>query len=141
MAKAGGNPDQASTRPYLLRAIYQWALDFGMTPQVLVDAGAEGVVVPDNFVNNGRIALTIHPRSVKDLEMGNEFLSFSARFAGKLHSVQVPVSAVLAIYGRENGRGFYFQDKIETPPPGEPDPQTPPPARKKPGAPRLKLIK
>ena len=102
-------PDEGSAKPYLLRAIYEWAVDHRLTPQVLVDAGVEGVVVPADFIKDGRIVLTIHPRSVQDLQMGNEYLQFSARFAGKPFAVCIPVPAIAAIYCRENSRGFVFQ--------------------------------
>ncbi|MGR3984909.1 MAG: ClpXP protease specificity-enhancing factor [Gammaproteobacteria bacterium] len=143
----GGGPDTASTRPYLLRAIYEWALDHDLTPQVLVDTGIEGAMLPDNFADGGRIALTIHPRAVKGLEMDNDCLRFSARFAGMPHQVLVPVAAVLAIYARENGRGIFFNDMDEPPPAlspvaGAATDKPPPRARKTPGArPRLKLVK
>ncbi len=106
------NPLEAgddSIKPYLLRAIYQWAIDHGMTPQVLVDAGVDGVAVPANCVKNGRIVLTIHPQSVDGLHIDNEHLLFSARFSGKLFEVSIPMAAVSAIYCRENGRGIAFQ--------------------------------
>ena len=148
----GEDPDKASTRPYLLRAIYEWALDHGLTPQVLVDAGVDGVMLPDSVGGGGRIALTIHPRAVKGLEMNNECLRFSARFAGRPHDVLVPVAAVLAIYGRENGRGIFFHNDMDEPPPADapaPDTASAPAAtngaRKKNGAPprppRLRLVK
>ena len=135
-----------STKPYLLRAIHEWAVDHQITPQLLVDAGAPGVVVPRNCVKDGRIVLTIHPNSVRNLDMGNEHLRFSARFAGKSFAVCIPVAAVTAIYCRENGRGIVFQEADgdgTTPPdpahqPGQPDPATKPGAS---ASPRLKLVK
>ena len=117
-----------SIKPYLLRAIHEWAIDRNMTPQLLVDAGVEGVAVPVDCVKDGRIVLTIHPQSIRDLRMGNEYLSFSARFAGKPFAVHIPVTAVLAIYCRENGRGIIFQGDDG----GKQQPTTPP---------RLKLVK
>lgn len=105
----------ASTRPYLLRAIYQWALDNALTPQVLVDATWQGVRVPQGSAADGRIVLTIHPNAVRDLEMGDEYLSFSTRFGGRPHQVVLPISAVLAIYSRENGRGLFFHAEQDAP--------------------------
>ena len=102
-------PDDSSARPYLLRAIYQWAVDHGLTPQVLVETSVEGVVVPTNRIKGGSIVLTIHPRSVQDLQMDNDYLQFSARFSGKPFAVSVPVPAIAAIYCRENGRGMVFR--------------------------------
>ena len=104
-----GEPNEGSTKPYLLRAIYEWAVDHGMTPQVLVDAGVAEVVVPRDCIKDGRIVLTIHPRSVQGLQLGNEDLLFSTRFAGKPFAVRIPVAAVAAIYCRENGQGIVFQ--------------------------------
>ncbi|MDA8362376.1 MAG: ClpXP protease specificity-enhancing factor [Gammaproteobacteria bacterium] len=98
-----------STRPYLIRAIYEWAVDNGLTPHVLVDAQIPGVQVPAAYVQEGRIALNIHPRAVEGLQLGRDSIMFSARFSGRTFEVTVPVSAVLAIYARENGRGFFFQ--------------------------------
>ena len=107
-----------STKPYLLRAIYQWAIDQQLTPQVLVDADADHVEVPPGCVKDGRIVLTIHPQAVKRLEMGNQHLLFSARFAGKPFEICIPVAAILAIYCRENGQGIVFQsDGEQSPPP------------------------
>ena len=111
MTDPSKQPDESSTRPYLLRAIYQWAIDHQMTPQVLVDAGVAGVVVPAGCVKDGRVVLTIHPQSVQNLEMGNEHLRFSARFAGAPFAVCLPVAAVSAIFCRENGRGIVFQEQ------------------------------
>lgn len=115
-------PGDNSLKPYLLRALYDWAVDYGLTPQVLVDvkAGGEEVIVPAAQVKDGRIALNIHPRAVAHLEMGNERLAFSARFGGKPFAVRVPVAAVTAIFCRENGQGIAFQagEDGATPPAG-----------------------
>ncbi len=102
-------PQTGSTRPYLIRAIYEWAVDNGLTPHVLVDAEISGVQVPSAYVQEGRIALNIHPRAVEGLQLGLDSILFSARFSGRSFEVEVPISAVLAIYARENGRGFFFQ--------------------------------
>ena len=114
-----------STKPYLVRAIYEWAIDQGLTPQILVDATVDGVEVPREFVEEGQIVLNIHPQSVKDLEMGNDYLMFSARFAGRVFEVCVPIPAVSAIYSRENGQGIVFQadgsGQTPPPPPGKTD--------------------
>lgn len=100
-----------STKPYLLRAIYDWAIDHHLTPQVLVDVNtdAEQVIVPIDYIKEGRIVLTIHPQSVMDLEMGNQDLRFSARFTGKPFEICIPIAAVVAIYCKENGQGIAFQ--------------------------------
>ena len=100
-------------KPYLLRAIYEWVVDQDLTPQVLINATVDGVVVPPNCVNEERIVLTVHPRSVQRLKMTNEDLQFSARFTGKSFLVCIPMSAVLAIYCQENGRGMAFDSAEE----------------------------
>ncbi len=108
-----------STRPYLIRALHEWALDSGLTPQIAVDATLPGVQVPYAFVHDGQIVLNVHPQSVHQLELGNETISFFARFGGKSEPVVIPVRAVLAVYARENGRGIQFpaeEDGVEPPP-------------------------
>lgn len=99
-------PAMTSHRPYLLRALYEWIADNGMTPHLLVDTSLAGVQVPPQAVQDGRIVLNIAERAVAGLQMDNELISFSARFGGVSQGVQVPVSAVLAIYARENGQGM-----------------------------------
>jgi stringent starvation protein B len=95
-----------SHRPYLLRALYEWIADNGLTPHLLVDATRPQVMVPRHAVKDGRIVLNVAQRAVSGLEMSNELIRFSARFGGVSHTVSVPVSAVLAIYARENGQGM-----------------------------------
>ena len=95
-----------SHRPYLLRALYEWIADNGLTPHLLVDATRPGVQVPKHAINDGRIVLNVAQRAVAGLEMTNDLIRFSARFGGVSHSVSVPVGAVLAIYARENGQGM-----------------------------------
>ncbi|NND00289.1 MAG: ClpXP protease specificity-enhancing factor [Gammaproteobacteria bacterium] len=99
-----------STKPYLLRAIFEWAEDNGFTPQVLVDADVSGVIVPRNHVIDGQIVLNIGSGAVKLHLMDNECLSFSARFGGVEQDVYLPISAVLAIFARENSKGIFFED-------------------------------
>ena len=95
-----------SHRPYLLRALYEWIADNGMTPHLLVDATRPMVQVPTHAVKDGRIVLNVAERAVASLQMNNDFIRFSARFGGVSHAVSVPVSAVLAIYARETGQGM-----------------------------------
>lgn len=95
-----------SHRPYLLRALYEWIADNGMTPHLLVDATWAGVQVPLQAVKDGQIVLNIADRAVSGLEMSNERIRFSARFGGVSQAVSVPVGAVLAIYARETGQGM-----------------------------------
>ena len=102
-----------SNRPYLIRALYEWLLDNDLTPHLLVDAEYEGVVVPGQFVEDGRIVLNVNPSAVINLQMTNELISFNARFGGRETDVLIPPLAVLGIYARENGRGMLFPDEGE----------------------------
>ena len=97
-----------SNRPYLIRALYEWICDNGLTPYLLVDANAPGVRVPPQSVKDGRIVLNVAPRAVSQLELAEDMVSFQARFSGVAMLVLVPVDAVLAIYAMENGQGMLF---------------------------------
>ena len=99
-----------SQRPYLLRAIHEWISDNGMTPHLLVDADAPGVHVPPGTAKDGKVVLNIAERAVNQLSLGNEYITFSARFGGVAHEVFVPVAAVLAVYARETGQGMALPD-------------------------------
>ncbi len=96
-------------RPYMLRAFYDWLVDNDLTPHLVVDATMSGVRVPVEFIQDGQIILNIAPRAVGNLELGNDAITFHARFSGRPHSVIVPVYAVQAIYARENGAGTMFE--------------------------------
>lgn len=99
------------SRPYFVRAIYEWLNDNLLTPYLLVDATRAGVQVPAAFVKDGRIVLNVAPGAVRDLLLRNEDVSFSARFGGVPMQVYVPMAAVLAIYSRENGQGMFFDEE------------------------------
>src|SRR3546814_2221985 len=99
-------PAMTSHRPYLLRALYEWIADNGMTPHVLVDATQAGVRVPPHTVKDGRVVLNIADRAVARLEMDNDSIRFTARFGAVSHPATVPISAVLAIYARETRQGM-----------------------------------
>ena len=134
---------ERSTRPYLIRALHAWALDSGFTPQIAVDSSLPGVQVPASHVREGRIVLNIHPDAVRQLELGDHTISFFARFSGKSEPVVIPVTAVLAIYARENGRGIQFQpedDGGSLPPSGTGGPETESPGTPRRGA-HLKVVK
>ena len=127
------NPDafeMTSSRPYLIRAVYEWIADNDLTPQIVVDAQQEQVRVPTAFVREGKIVLNIAPTAVRGLRLGNEWVEFSARFQGTPFDVVVPVHAVLAIMARENGTGMSFPETHSDRPPPE--------SRKKPS---LKVVK
>ncbi len=128
-----------SNRPYLIRAFYEWILDNGLTPHLLVNAAAEHVIVPRQFVQDGRIVLNISPTAVRGLELGNDLIVFEARFGGTAMTLSFPPSSVLGIYARENGRGMLFPEEEAaegTPPPEDSEPPTPPK-----GKPSLKVVK
>lgn len=126
---------------YLLRAVYDWAVDNNFTPQVLVDATAAGVKVPANYVQDGRIVLNVHPRAVGHFEFAAETLRFSARFGGQSLSVEVPYAAVLAIYARENNQGITFPE-LPTGDKPEPGPEDSPTGGKPPSkGPSLRVVK
>lgn len=95
-------------RPYLIRALYEWIIDNGLTPYIVADASCEGVEVPQQFVVDGEIVLNINPTAVRNLQLGQEYIMFDARFSGKARSIVVPVHAVYAIYAQENGEGMVF---------------------------------
>jgi len=122
-----------SNRPYLIRAMHEWLLDNQCTPHLLVDAEAPGVDVPRQHVKEGKIVLNIGPQAVEQLIISNDEVSFTARFGGVPQLVYLPVSAVLAIYARENGRGMMFSEEESSP---EPDDSGPKPTR-----PSLKVVK
>lgn len=103
-----GDINLTPRRPYLLRAFYDWLLDNDLTPHLVVDATMPYVNVPFEYVQEGQIVLNIAPRAVGNLELGNEKVSFNARFGGRPMLVTVPLYAVMAIYARENGAGTMF---------------------------------
>jgi len=105
-----------STTPYLIRAIYDWCQDQSFTPHLLVDTTVEGVIVPQHLIENDTIVLNIQSSAVKGLELGNEWLVFNARFSGQPMDVSVPVTAVRAIFARENGQGYAFETPAELTP-------------------------
>ncbi|RRJ85521.1 ClpXP protease specificity-enhancing factor [Aestuariirhabdus litorea] len=107
------------SRPYMLRALYEWIVDNECTPYLLVNAQPEGVLVPQEFVNDGQIVLNVSPTAVRELLMTNEEVEFNGRFGGRPMHIYIPVSAVMAIYARENGQGMVFE--VEDDP--EPDPR------------------
>jgi stringent starvation protein B len=97
-----------STQPYLLRAFYEWIVDNNLTPYLVVDANITGTLVPQEHVVDGQIVLNISPSSTGKLQLGNEDISFEARFGGVPRNLVVPCKAVLAIYAKENGAGTVF---------------------------------
>ncbi|MCP4211576.1 MAG: ClpXP protease specificity-enhancing factor [Halieaceae bacterium] len=125
-----------SSRPYIMRALYEWIVDNEMTPYVLVDAAMDGVVVPQQFVKDNQIVLNISPDAVVELSISNESVSFNGRFGGVATDIFAPVAAVVGIYARENGQGMVFDPEDNLIPP---DDTTPSPD--KPDRPTLKIVK
>ncbi len=127
--------DPSSTKPYLLRALYEWCCDNGFTPYLAVRVDAS-VRVPREHVRNGEIVLNIGFSATNGLDMGNEDIRFKARFGGVARDIVVPVSHVTAIYARENGQGMAF-------PPPQADASAPAEAQQpapEPQAPRLHAV-
>jgi stringent starvation protein B len=95
-------------RPYIFRALYNWIVDSGLTPYILVQADLPFVLVPKNYISQGRIVLNISPESVMHYSVDDEALSFRARFSGKEEKIYVPFYSLNAIYAKENGAGSEF---------------------------------
>ncbi len=132
-----------SSRPYLVRALYEWIVDNDCTPHLLVNAEYPQVRVPAGYANDGQIVLNVSPSAVRNLHMDNEAVSFEGRFGGVAHQLYIPSGAMLAIYARENGQGMVFEldppidDEDEGPNDDGPEPEPPRPA----GRPSLKVVK
>jgi stringent starvation protein B len=124
-------------RPFLLRAMHQWISECGHTPHVIVDVGRDGAEVPRAYVKDGKIVLNLSEGATQRLRLGNDEIEFDARFAGVIHHVRFPVSAVLGVYARETGEGMVFSEQDLGPPPGHP-PQT---EEGGPRRPQLKVVK
>ncbi|MEG0968815.1 MAG: ClpXP protease specificity-enhancing factor [Pseudomonas sp.] len=141
-----------SSRPYLVRALYEWIVDNDCTPHMLVNAEYPAVQVPQGFASDGQIVLNISPSAVRHLHMDNEAVSFEGRFGGVAHTLFVPAGAILGIYARENGQGMVFEleppllddDEEEEDDSVEPDDDGPPAGGQPPrpsGRPSLKVVK
>ena len=104
--------ESTSTRPYLIRALYEWCTDNGLTPYVAVRVD-DSVQVPREYVKDGEIVLNISFDATSALQLGNEVIEFKARFGGKPREILVPVGRVIAIYARENGQGMAFPPPVD----------------------------
>ena len=122
-------------RPYLIRAMHDWMADNGLTAHLVVSAPADGLVVPERHVSDGKIVLNVSQSAARDLVLGNDEITFEARFDGEPWRLTIPVDAVLGIYARETGQGMIFPDE-NAPPEGD-SPQPPPGS----GRPNLKIVK
>lgn len=135
-----------SSKPYLIRALYDWIVDNGCTPHLVVEAKDERVRVPTQYVKDGAIVLNIAPGAVRDLVLGNDYISFNARFGGVAQDVLFPVGAARMIYARENGQGMALPDEhVESGPDAGPDGGGPAPGTSGPGGggarPQLRRVK
>jgi stringent starvation protein B len=132
-----------SRRPYLLRAMHEWISDSNQTPHIVVDASLEGVEVPRQYVQGGKIILNVSSNATSMLSLGNDLVRFRARFGAATYDVSVPIVAVLGIYARETGQGMIFSEADTPPqppaPPSEPAPTTT--TENKRPKPTLKVIK
>lgn len=113
-------------KPYITRAFYEWIVASQCTPYLVVDTTVDYVEVPEEYIDNNQIVLNLSPVAIKDLEMHNRYISFSAQFSGVLKHIYVPIAAVSAIYAKENGRGMMFDsiDEDEGHPMLEPVPKS-----------------
>ena len=110
-----------SNRPYLIRAIYDWIIDNGMTPHLMVDAEHPSAIVPMEFADDGRIVLNVAPQAVHGFHIGNDMIRFSARFGGQPYAIELAPQAVLGLFARENGQGMLFPEEEPVEPGGAPD--------------------
>lgn len=130
-----------SSRPYLVRAMYQWIADNGMTPHLLVDVSIDGVQVPAEHVQNGKIILNIAPMAISSLVLGDTEITFSARFSGQSMGLYIPIDAVLAVYAKENGQGMMFSDDDGAISSSDEDHDPDDPGPDKPKRPSLRVVK
>lgn len=134
-----------STKPYLLRALYEWCVDQGFTPYVSVQVDAQ-TLVPRQYVRDGQIVLNLGAEAVQNLHMGNDLITCQARFGGVAQSLSIPVGNVAAIYARENGQGMAFEvgapaDEPVSAEEGAPEAPEPPPTDTPPPRPHLTRVK
>ena len=134
---------EISTKPYLIRALYEWCADSGFTPQLLVAVDSR-TRVPPGYVKDGQIVLNISAGATRNLTLDNDWIQFSARFGGVSHEISIPVDRVAAIFARENGQGLHFEP-VAAPASAEteaaPGTDEPPPAFPPKGRPSLKVVK
>lgn len=131
-------PEMTSSKPYLLRALFEWITDNDHTPHVIVDAQQVEVNMPPQSVQDGRLVLNISPLATRNLSLDNEGVSFQARFSGVSQDIWLPMDAILAIYARENGQGMMFANpEDDSPGPSTEPPEDPP----RPEGPKLRVIK
>jgi len=123
-----------SLKPYLIRSIYEWIIDNDLTPHLLVDAQNANAILPQQFIEDGKIILNIRPQAVHGLSLGNDTIEFHARFSGISMHIVTPIAAVMAIYAKENGKGMVFDQE-------ENEGDNTPPEKKPPTKPTLRVVK
>lgn len=138
MTQAAAPGAMTPIKTFLIRAVRDWAVENGLTPQVVVDATVPGVKAPAERVDNGRIVLNIHPRAVHGFGLEDGSLSFSARFSGQSRVLEIPLNAVRAVYARENGQGVAFPEETKEEATAGSANGDPPPPKK---GPHLKIVK
>lgn len=124
--------------------MHEWIVDSGHTPHLVIDANAPGVEAPQGYAADGKLVVNVSLAATQDLSLGNQFVTFKARFGGAPHQVRAPLTAVLAIYARETGQGIVFspEDEADAQLAGEkPQENGAPPDKPAPGRPHLKVIK
>ena len=123
-----------SSKPYLLRALYEWILDNETTPYILVDAGCEGLSIPAGIADDGKVVLNLAPQAIQNLDIADTYVAFSARFNGVSEDIYCPLGSLLAIYARENGEGMMFPaEEVAEPTEADSDPA--------PTGPTLRIVK
>ncbi|MFF7706990.1 ClpXP protease specificity-enhancing factor [Pseudomonas sp. NPDC007930] len=138
-----------SSRPYLVRALYEWIVDNDCTPHMLVNAEHKAVQIPPGYASDGQIVLNVSPTAVRHLHMDNEAVSFEGSFGGNAYSLYVPITAIMGVYARENGQGMVFdlepvleeEDETLVEEQGEDDDPQPPQPPRPTGKPSLKVVK
>ena len=126
-----------SSKPYLIRALYEWILDNGATPHILVDATGDQLIIPPGIASDGKVVLNLSPQAVENLDMANDHVSFSARFNGVAEDIYCPIGSLMAIYARESGEGMMFPPEDGEPAQGDETGSD----KDKPKGPTLKVIK
>lgn len=131
--------NELSTKPYLIRAIFDWCGDSGLTPYLAVRVD-ENTRVPTAYVRDGEIVLNLSPDAVRNLHLGNEEITCGGRFGGVPHEIAVPMAAVIGIFAKETGQGLVFQGQESAPTPSGAAGDTPPDSSP-PSKPRLRVVK
>ncbi|MDA1342277.1 MAG: ClpXP protease specificity-enhancing factor [Proteobacteria bacterium] len=121
-------------KPYLIRSVYEWIVDNDLTPHLLVNAETNKGNLPTSYIEDGKIILNMRPQAIDTLSLGNEFIEFNAKFSGRPVQIAASVSAVMAIYAKENGKGLVFDQENN-------DDDEPPPEQAPPNKPSLRVVK